>query len=87
MSEAYGRFGTNGWGRLFASVLALVVLLLVVPPEPVWAQQTTAAGSQSSRDMPTLGATEQVVLVNEENGEEVETLGRIDTGAFYTSIG
>lgn len=37
--------------------------------------------------MPTLGATEQVVLVNGENGEEVETLARIDTGAFYTSIG
>jgi hypothetical protein len=67
--------------------LALVVLLLAVPPEPVWAQQTTAAESQSSGDMSTLGATEQVVLVNEENGEEVETLARIDTGAFYTSIG
>ena len=37
--------------------------------------------------MTTLGATEQVVLVNEENGEEVEALARIDTGAFYTSIG
>ena len=33
------------------------------------------------------GATEQMVLVNEENGEEVEALTGIDTGAFYTSIG
>jgi hypothetical protein len=87
MGEASGRFGTNGWGRLLASLLALVFLLLAIPPEPVWAQQTTAAESQSSGDMPTLGATEQVVLINQENGEEVETLARIDTGAFYTSIG
>lgn len=87
MGEASGRFGTNGWGRLLASLLALVVLLLAVPPAPAWAQQTTAAESQSSGDTTTLGATEQVVLVNEENGEEVETLARIDTGAFYTSIG
>lgn len=47
--------------------------------------QTTASEKQASGDMTTLGATEQVVLVGE--GGEVEVLARIDTGAFYTSIG
>jgi predicted aspartyl protease len=97
MGEASGRHGTieRYWlfggdarvSRLLSLVLALVVFLLAIPPAPAWAQQTTAAESQSSGDTTTLGATEQVVLVNEENGEEVEALARIDTGAFYTSIG
>jgi hypothetical protein len=97
MGEASGRHGTieRYWlfggdarvSRLLSLVLALVVFLLAIPPAPAWAQQTTAAESQSSGDTTTLGATEQVILVNEENGEKVEALARIDTGAFYTSIG
>ncbi len=68
-------------------VLALVILLFAVPPGPAWGQTTAAERESSGEEMPTIGATEQVVLINEENGEEVETLARIDSGAFYTSIG
>lgn len=92
IARASGKSGANGRAWLTMGVrplpflLALFVLLLAVPS--VGQAQTTAAERQSSgEEMPTLGATEQVVLVNEETGEEVEALARIDTGAFYTSIG
>ena len=93
IGAAFERRGTNGRGwflggvRLLPFLLALFVLLLAVPlAEPAQAQ-TTSAERESTGDTTVIGATEQVVLVNPENGEEVETLGRIDTGAFYTSIG
>ena len=96
MGESFGRHGTierfrlfgddGGVGRLLSLLLAFIVLLFAVAPSPTWGQ-TTAAERQSSGETPTIGATEQVVLINEENGEEVEALARIDSGAFYTSIG
>lgn len=51
---------------------------------PTDAQAQT--GARSSGDTTTLGAQEQVVLIGE-SGEEVEALARIDSGAYYTSIG
>ena len=97
IGEAFGRYGTNEWlrnvggdargSRLLSLLLAFIVLLFAVPPGPAWGQTTAAERESSGEEMPTLGATEQVVLVNEENGEEVEALARIDSGAFYTSIG
>ncbi len=84
MSGARGRlFGTF---RPFPFLLALFFLLLLALPSVAQAQQTSSE-RESSGDSTTIGATEQVVLVNEENGEEEEVLGRVDTGAFYTSIG
>lgn len=78
---------TGACGRLLFSLLALFMLVQVlVTPGVVWAQ-TTSAERESTGDTTIIGATEQVILVNEENGEEVEALARIDTGAFYTSIG
>lgn len=84
MSGARGRL--FGAFRPFPFLLALFFLLLLALPSVAQAQQTSSE-RESSGDSTTIGATEQVVLVNEENGEEEEVLGRVDTGAFYTSIG